>query len=187
VVVNDKRAAIVAAALGLIRESGLASFTQPRVAQRLGLRQNHVTYYFPTRSDLLLAVAEEAVRQRVALGGLVVAEGRQAKVAALAAVLAAPEQTRMLIALTQSADQEPGVRGSMGEPAASVESIPVSLLLACWAEVTEASLGLLQALSTGLAVLTLGRGDEFLPTAEPLLNHLLDRLSPYRRRREATS
>lgn len=176
---TDRRAAIVQGALDLIREAGLASFTQPRVARRLGLRQSHITYYFPTRSDLLVAVGEEAVRQRVtALSGVVAADGRPAKVAALAAVLTAPEQTRVLIALTQSADHEPGVRRSMGELAAGVAPIGASVLQASGAEVSDASLGVLQALSTGIAVLALARGDDFQETAESLLNHLLDHLSP---------
>jgi AcrR family transcriptional regulator len=173
----DRRGVIVQGALDLIREGGLASFTQPRVARRLGLRQSHITYYFPTRSDLLLAVAEEAVRQRVAaLAGVVAADGRPAKVAALAAVLAAPEQTRVLIALTQSADQEPGVRRSMGELAAGVAPIGASVLQASGAEVSDASVGVLQALSTGIAVLALGRGGDFQETAEYLLNHVLNHL-----------
>ena len=75
---SGKREAIVASALDVIEEDGLSGFTQPRVAQRAGLRQSHLTYYFPTRADLLLAVAEEAVRRRIeVLRAAVSADRRQ--------------------------------------------------------------------------------------------------------------
>ena len=99
----EKRQLILDAALEVIGGEGLGGFTQPQVAKRAGLRQSHLTYYFPTRDDLLLAVADEAVRRRIeALGTAVSAPTRTAKVAALVGVLADPAQTRVLLALTQA-------------------------------------------------------------------------------------
>jgi AcrR family transcriptional regulator len=175
----DRRQALVDAALAVIGESGLAGFTQPRVAARAGMRQSHLTYYFPTRDDLLVAVADEAVRRRVAVLAEAQAEaaGPREQVAALARVLASPEQTRVLLALTQAADQNEAVRGSFRALAAGVAPLSAELLGAVGADADSATLALLQATSTGLAVLALARGDDVTPFAEELLTTFLDRLS----------
>jgi len=141
----------------------------------VGLRQSHLTYYFPTRHDLLVAVAEEATRQRVAALRAAV-EGPDEpheKLAALARVLAAPEQTRVLVALTQSADQDEAVRASFAALAAGIAPLGASLLETAGVEVSESSLALLQATSTGIAVLALARGGDVTALAEHLLDELL--------------
>ncbi|HEY2225849.1 TetR family transcriptional regulator [Actinomycetospora sp.] len=176
----DKRRAITVAGVAQLEEAGLGSFTQARVAQRAGLRQSHLTYYFPTRSDLIVAVADEAVAARVeALRPVGEAGEPGAKVAALAAVLTAPGQTRVLLALTQSAEDEPGVRRALGDLAAGVAPGSVALLAAFGAAATASAIGLLQSVSTGMAVLALAREPgEFRPLAERMLTDFLTHLPP---------
>jgi AcrR family transcriptional regulator len=176
--VSAKREAIVAAALDVIEEDGLSGFTQPRVARRAGLRQSHLTYYFPTRADLLLAVADEAVHRRIeALRVAVSAEDPAAKVAGLVEVLVDPRQTRILTALAQSADADPGVRRAFSALGAGIAPLGAALLTSFGAEPTEASLALLQATSTGIAVLALATGAEaFRDPAERILIQLLTSL-----------
>ena len=178
---TDRRGAIVAAALEVIGEAGLGGFTQPRVAARAGLRQSHLTYYFPTRADLLAAVADEAVRRRVAVLAetQAAADGPRAQVAALAGVLTSPEQTRILLALTQAADQDEAVRRSFDALAAGVGPVGAAMLEAAGIEVDPVDLALLQAVSTGVAVLSLARGGD-AATAEQVLGALLDRLAAAR-------
>jgi AcrR family transcriptional regulator len=53
------RARVLQAALQLVHERGLQGVTQARVAQVAGVRQSHLTYYFPTRTDLIKAIAHE--------------------------------------------------------------------------------------------------------------------------------
>jgi len=173
--VLQKREAIVAAALDVIAEDGLSGFTQPRVAQRAGLRQSHLTYYFPTRADLLLAVANEAVHRRIeALRAAVSAEDPAAKVAGLVEVLVDPRQTRILTALAQSADSNSDVRFAFIALGAGMAPLGAELLESFGAKPTEASLTLLQATSTGIAVLALATGGEtFRGRAEQVLTQLL--------------
>jgi AcrR family transcriptional regulator len=173
--VADKREAIVAAALDVIEESGLSGFTQPRVARRAGLRQSHLTYYFPTRADLLRAVAEEAVARRIeVLRVAMSAQDPAEKVARLVEVLIDPRQTRVLTALAQSADADPGVRRAFGSLGAGIAPLGAALLESFGAEPTEASISLLQATSTGIAVLALAAGGEaFRGRAEQVLARLL--------------
>ena len=52
------RIRILAAAVDILHDEGFSALTQNAVAQRAGVRQSHVTYYFPTRLDLLRNVAQ---------------------------------------------------------------------------------------------------------------------------------
>ena len=63
---KDRRQDIINASLAVLRESGYSGFTQPRVAAEVGLRQSHLTYYFPTRVDLLAGVARVAIDRQLA-------------------------------------------------------------------------------------------------------------------------
>jgi AcrR family transcriptional regulator len=113
----DRRKNILEAGLAILREHGLAGLTQPRIAARTGLRQSHLTYYYPTRADLLAAVARAAVdaqldAARSLIEGVSSAEQSAAK---MAVVISRHENTRVLVALNQAADQEPVVRALFNE------------------------------------------------------------------------
>jgi AcrR family transcriptional regulator len=58
---DDAREKILRAAVALLAEHGLRRLTQPQVAEKAGVRQSHVTYYFPLRSDLIGAVARRYI------------------------------------------------------------------------------------------------------------------------------
>jgi AcrR family transcriptional regulator len=64
--VQDRRKEILGAGVTILREQGLAGLTQPRVAAKTGLRQSHLTYYYPTRADLLTAVTCAAIQAQLA-------------------------------------------------------------------------------------------------------------------------
>jgi AcrR family transcriptional regulator len=51
------RERILDAALAILREQGIQELTQVQVARKAGVRQSHLTYYFPKRYDLVEAVA----------------------------------------------------------------------------------------------------------------------------------
>src|ERR1700744_2057243 len=105
---KDRRKKILDAGITLLREQGLAGLTQPRVAAMTGLRQSHLTYYYPTRSDLLEAVARVAMEAlvsavRALFSGTSSVERGPTRTASL---LSRPETSRVLAALAQAADQE---------------------------------------------------------------------------------
>ena len=58
---TDVRTRILEAALDLLGEHGVGKLTQPNVAKAAGIRQSHLTYYFPTRADLLKATASYSI------------------------------------------------------------------------------------------------------------------------------
>ncbi|MDP3278358.1 MAG: TetR/AcrR family transcriptional regulator [Deltaproteobacteria bacterium] len=53
------RERIVSSALRLMKTAGVKKFAQPQVAKEAGIPQGHLTYYFPRKLDLVLAVAEQ--------------------------------------------------------------------------------------------------------------------------------
>ena len=55
------REKILTAASELLLNEGFSTLTQQAVAARAGVRQSHVTYYFPMRNDLLRATAQYGV------------------------------------------------------------------------------------------------------------------------------
>lgn len=61
------RERIVASALAMVNERGIAALTQTRVAKRAGVRQSHLTYYFPTRHDLLKQTVVSGAQALLAL------------------------------------------------------------------------------------------------------------------------
>lgn len=105
---KNVRARILDAAIELLKKSGAKKLSQPQVAREAGVPQGHLTYYFPRKIDLLLAVAERFVmilqgdleQQRQLLGD------RAASVAAARDMVVDRERTRMLIGLVTEADSE---------------------------------------------------------------------------------
>ena len=108
------RERILDAALATLRESGLQRLTQVQVAERAGVRQSHLTYYFPTREDLFEAVTARAVAGIA--GGVSRAAGEQEGsghgqlLARLANAVVDPEHMRMFVGLIVEADGDPALR-----------------------------------------------------------------------------
>src|ERR1700761_4993264 len=104
---HDRRQEIINAGLATLREHGYAGFTQPRVAALAGLRQSLLTYYHPTRQDLLTAVARAAVDRQLIGVDAVLAAATSVKSAsqAISKLLTIHGNTRVLLALAQAADE----------------------------------------------------------------------------------
>lgn len=155
---QDRREQIIEAGIAVLRESGYAGFTQPRVAARLALRQSHLTYYFPTRADLLAAVARAAVDAQLAAVDTAMRAPVDSVTAAIATLTTRHENTRVLMALAQAADQEPQLRALFRELADGVVVRAGSFLKRVNPDASETDARLLHALSVGLAVIELATG-----------------------------
>ena len=152
---------IVEAGLDVLREHGYAGFTQPRVAARAGLRQSHITYYHPTRLDLLAAVGREAVdRQLAAVAALFATPLAPADLGrAIAELVTRHENTRVLMALAQAGDEEPRLRDMFRELADGVVAHVGGYFGQMHEQAPDDELGrFLHALSVGLAVIDLATG-----------------------------
>ena len=62
------RKRILDAALEIIRTEGLKRLTQPKVAAAAGIRQSHLTYYFPKKVDLIVALLGDHVHGEEGVG-----------------------------------------------------------------------------------------------------------------------
>jgi len=154
--VKDRRQDIINASLAVLRESGYSGFTQPRVAAKVGLRQSHLTYYFPTRVDLLAGVARVAIdRQLAAVDGVLGASSVRGAAKAIADVVVRHENTRVIMALVQAADQEPALRELFRELADGIILRAGKLLRNFNIEPTDEHCDQLHSMSVGMAVVDL--------------------------------
>lgn len=55
---NNVRRRILDAALDIVEAHGIMALTQPKIAKAAGLRQSHLTYYFPRKADLFAALLD---------------------------------------------------------------------------------------------------------------------------------
>ena len=146
---KDIPARIIAGALDVLRKDGMLALTQPRVAKAAKVRQSHLTYYFPTRSDLL-AVVFAAVSDRL-LGAF------DANRPGDLSRIASPEQTRLLLGLVLTADREPAVRKLFRDLTTKIRRRITESLAESGVGSDSATVAMMHALGVGLAVLDLAR------------------------------
>lgn len=157
------RAKILGEAIAILREHGLAGLTQPRVAKAAGVTQSHLTYYFPTRADLLAAVLERAAAgQRAGIGAALATapHGPEALADALGNALSRPENTRVLVSLVLAADSDPAFRTLYRALAGGVRGEVAEALGTLGIATDPATVTMVHALGTGLAVIALALGPE---------------------------
>jgi AcrR family transcriptional regulator len=108
---------ILDAAVAVLRESGLQHLMQVPVSVKAGVRQSHLTYYFPTRQDLLEAVIARVVDgiANAARGAVEGAEarGHGALIKRLATAVADVEHMRMFVGAMVEADGDPALRAML--------------------------------------------------------------------------
>lgn len=170
----DRRAKIIEAGLTILRQHGYSGFTQPRIAALAGLRQSHLTYYHPTRLDLLAAVGRAAVDLQLAAVAATFERLSSIEDAAraIADLVTRHENTRVLMALAQAGDEEPRLRELFCELADGIVAQAMQFMKRIGsAPPSEQGARLLHALAVGLAVVDLatGRPDGKQRTADVLL------------------
>ena len=121
------RERILDAALAVLRAGGVRQFTQVRVAQEAGARQSHLTYYFPTRHDLLEATATHFADGLVRGAGHVMEQGGgdagpDPLLERLAHAIADRGHMRMFLGIVVEADGDPAVRAIVARGTRRVEA-----------------------------------------------------------------
>jgi AcrR family transcriptional regulator len=156
----DVRTRILEAALRLLGEGGAQGLTQPRVSREAGVRQSHLTYYFPTVADLLQAVARHSFQSlSKELGGASARERSASLAEAIAKATRDKRRVRVMLALVHSADRDaalkPGMRRFIKELRAGIEP----LLRSAGVDATPETIAFLHSVVIGCAVLQLARDD----------------------------
>lgn len=149
------RESILAAGMTLLQEKGIAALTQPQVAREAGIKQSHLTYYFPTRSDLLLGIAEAAIGATMEnLAARLEQSPRRATLAAtVAAVMTAGVPTRVVIGLIVAADADPQIRRPLRKLLRHVRGRVQALLSKAGPDASDEAALLFHAAVVGLAVM----------------------------------
>ncbi|OGA61697.1 MAG: hypothetical protein A3G81_07665 [Betaproteobacteria bacterium RIFCSPLOWO2_12_FULL_65_14] len=154
----DVRDRILEAALGLLAESGAQELTQPKVSKAAGVRQSHLTYYFPTITDLLQAVARHSLdklAKEVYEAGAAKRPGSLAD--ALAHGAADKRRVRMMLGLANAADRDASLKPRMRAFVKELRGRVAGLLQASGVEADDEEVAFMHTVIVGAAVLQFAR------------------------------
>jgi AcrR family transcriptional regulator len=150
----DVRERLLEAALKLLAESGAHELTQPKVAKAAGVRQSHLTYYFPTRGELLQEVARYSIEK---LAGQLAHGKPGAMPDAIAAGAADKRRSRVLLGLVTAADRDPEIKKRMRKFVGELRTRMTPVLDAGGLETDPESIAFFHCTIIGCAVLQLAR------------------------------
>ena len=191
----DVKTRILQAALGVLAEHGAAELTQPKVARAAGVRQSHLTYYFPTRADLLLAVAEHSVGSLMAALTHGAQSGRLTLAGLgqfMAEAILDKRRTRVMLGLIVSSDEDRRLKDELRLLVQGVRSTLTVVLEQLGVEADAQSVAAWHSLLVGAAMLHVARDDAASAReAQALARFVAERLtagqrgSPGKARRKA--
>lgn len=147
---------ILNAGMQLLHAEGFTALTQNRIARAAGVSQSHLTYYFPTRAELLVALAEHTVDEALAS----VAARKGDPLAALLEGVGYLPRVRMLVGLVTAADRDAALRPAFNRLVAHIRESLGGLLQALGYAGSPEQVVALHGAVIGLAVLNLGRQNE---------------------------
>ena len=153
----DVRDRILEAALGLLAESGAHELTQPKVSKAAGVRQSHLTYYFPTRADLLQEVARYSIEK---LAGQLAGDPEQSPshvAEGIAAGAADKRRVRIMLGLVAAADRDPKIKQRMRKFIGELRARMTPVLKAAGLETDPDSVAFFHSVIVGCAVLQTAR------------------------------
>jgi len=153
----DVRERLLEAALRLLAESGAHELTQPKVARAAGVRQSHLTYYFPTRADLLQEVARYSIER---LAGQL-AHARVHSPSQVATGIAAGSSdkriVRVMLGLVTAADRDPAIKRQLRRFIGELRQIMAPALAAGGLDADPENVAFFHSVVIGCAVLQLAR------------------------------
>jgi AcrR family transcriptional regulator len=157
----DARTKILDAALGLLAKGGAQELTQPRICKAAGVRQSHLTYYFPTIHDLLQGVARYTLDAMV--GEMRKPDPARPPLSLLDAAIhtsADKRRMRMVLALVTMTDREGSLKPRMREFIQELRQGLAAMLRAGGLEGTPDQVAFLHCVVVGQGMLQLLRDNE---------------------------
>ena len=174
------REKILFAAVTVLNEEGFAALTQQRVCECAAIRQSHLTYYFPTRNDLLREAAAygcEAMLGAITQGidaGLVTLTNMREK---LNADITDRRWARLINALIAASDEDARIKPWLAAFDAKARERLLADFRRLGLDVTEGDVELLYATFMGAIQQDLGEStDASLERAQRVIGLALDRL-----------
>lgn len=146
---------ILTAGSTLLREKGVTALTQPQIAQAANIKQSHLTYYFPKRANLLLAIAEFTMTTLMDNVGTQLQAKPQGKTLADAVtkIMTDGFPPRVFIGLIVAADSDPDIRKLLRKLIRHVRAAIQRLLEQAGITTDEEATLLFHATIIGLAVM----------------------------------
>jgi AcrR family transcriptional regulator len=153
---------ILDAALALLAKGGAQELTQPRICKAAGVRQSHLTYYFPTIHDLLQGVAKYTLDAMIAELAEQRAAGQRppSLVDAAVATSADKRRMRMVLGLVTTADREPKLKPRMRQFLKEIRQSITQTLKAGGLEGTPDQVAFMHSVTVGQGILQLARDNE---------------------------
>ena len=173
------RERVLHAAVQLLNEDGFAALTQQHVCERAGIRQSHLTYYFPTRNDLLRETAAYGCEMMLAAMSAVT-QARQLTIKEIRAQLFSVDESdrrmsRLMIALVAASDEDPRIKPWFGAFENENRAKLSAVLRNAGLVLADADIELLHAAYVGAVVLDLGESSaESLERARNVVHHAFD-------------
>jgi AcrR family transcriptional regulator len=157
----DSRTKILEAALGLLAKGGAQELTQPRIAKAAGVRQSHLTYYFPTIHVLLEEVAKYTLDSMTAqIAKHAPAEKPLSLLDAAIATSADKRRMRMVLGLVTTVDRAPRMKPRMREFLKEIRQGLTQMAKAGGLEGAPDQVAFLHAVVVGQGILQLARDNE---------------------------
>lgn len=153
----DVRERILQAALGLLAENGAQELTQPRVAKAAGVRQSHLTYYFPTRADLMQEVARYSIEKLAGQLGHARTHGPSQVATGIAAASQDKRIVRVMLGLVGAADRDPAIKRQLRRFIGELRGIMGPALAEGGLRAEPACVAFFHSVIVGCAVLQLAR------------------------------
>jgi AcrR family transcriptional regulator len=139
----------------LLREKGVTALTQPQVAQAANIKQSHLTYYFPKRADLLLAIAEFTIFSQIDNVAVQLQKKpqRETLADAVSKIMINGFPPRVFIGLIVAADSDPDIRKLLRKLVRHVRTAMQHLLQEAGIAADDEAARLFHATVIGLAVM----------------------------------
>jgi AcrR family transcriptional regulator len=156
----DVRTRILQAAVALLADHGVGELTQPKVARAAGVRQGHLTYYFPTRADLLLGIAGHSIDALVASMNQAARDGSLTADALADAFIGGTtdkRRVRIMLGLAVTSDRDPQLRERFRHFVATLRARIGALLAELGITLDEDTLAACHSMLVGAAVLNFAR------------------------------
>ena len=177
---------ILIAGSTLLREKGVSMLTQPQIAQAANIKQSHLTYYFPTRASLLLAIAEftlSTLMDNVAARLSAKPQGKTLE-DAISKIMIEGLPPRVFLGLIVAADSDPDIRKLLRKLIRRVRASMQHLLQETGIAADDESARLFHATIIGLAVMHQARlNKESANEVREGVSTLIRLLTPKQRKR----
>ena len=176
---SKTRERILHAAFLLLNEDGFSALTQQHVCKRAGIRQSHLTYYFPTRNDLLRETAVFGCETMLAAMAEVT-EAHQLSLADVRKYLFSVEEAdrgfgRLMAALVAASDEDPRIKPWFGAFEDENRAKLAALLRGIGIDIPNADIELLHAAYVGAMLLDVGESSEkSLARARKIVHYAFD-------------